>query len=52
MASNVITINCDVLGDSVITKTELVSDGALEIKDALSAKNDFRRVFKKNLEIL
>ncbi len=52
MSSNVISINCDVLGDSVIAKTELESDGTLEIKDALSAKNDFKRVFKKNLEIL
>ncbi|MBQ9782515.1 MAG: hypothetical protein IJW26_04985, partial [Clostridia bacterium] len=52
MSSNVISINCDVLGDSVIAKTELESDGTLEIKDALSARTDFKRVFKKNLEIL
>ncbi len=52
MSSNVISINCDVLGDSVIAKTELENDGTLEIKDALSARNDFKRVFKKNLEIL
>ncbi len=52
MSSNVISINCDVLGDSVIAKTELESDGTLEIKDALSARADFKRVFKKNLEIL
>ena len=52
LSSCVQTINCDVLGDSVIMKTELDSDASLEIKDALSAQQDFKRVFKKNLEIL
>jgi exopolyphosphatase/guanosine-5'-triphosphate,3'-diphosphate pyrophosphatase len=52
MASSVETINCDVLGDSVIMKTEFNSDATLEIKDALSAQTDFKRIFKKNLEIL
>ena len=52
MASSVHTINCDVLGDSVIMKTESDSDTTLEIKAALSAQQDFKRVFKKNLEIL
>lgn len=45
-------ITCDVLGDSVILKTETDGDASLEIKDALSASQDFRRIFKKNLEIL
>ncbi len=52
MSSCVLTINCDVLGDSVIMKTELDGDATLEIKDALSSQADFKRVFKKNLEIL
>ena len=52
MSSCVLTINCDVLGDSVIMKTELDGDASLEIKDALSSQVDFKRVFKKNLEIL
>lgn len=52
MASVVQTINCDVLGDSVIMKTEVDGDASLEIKAALSAAVDFRRIFKKNLEIL
>ncbi len=46
------SINCDVLGDSVIMKTEIEGDGALEIKDAMNALPEFRRSFKKNLEIL
>ena len=45
-------LNCDVLGDSVIMKTEVEGDASLEIKDALNAANDFRRIFRKNLEIL
>ncbi|MBR1891547.1 MAG: Ppx/GppA family phosphatase [Clostridia bacterium] len=45
-------IVCDVLGDSVIMKTEIVSDADLEIKEAKTAAQDFRRVFKKNLDIL
>ncbi|MEG1520755.1 MAG: hypothetical protein RR458_07170, partial [Clostridia bacterium] len=46
------SINCDVLGDSVIMKTEIEGDGALEIKDAMNALPEFKRSFKKNLEIL
>ncbi len=45
-------INCDILGDSVIMKTEVEGDAALEINSALEIGNDFRRIFKKNLEIL
>lgn len=52
MAGSVVNIDCDVLGDSVIMKTEYTSDASLEIKDALSSQPDFKRVFKKNLEIL
>lgn len=52
MSSCVISLNCDVLGDSVIMKTEVEGDASLEIKDALNAFSDFRRIFHKNLEIL
>lgn len=45
-------INCDVLGDSVIMKTELAGDAALEIRQAMEAGADFKRTFRKNLEIL
>ena len=45
-------INCDVLGDSVIMKTELTGDAALEIRDAAAANPEFKRAFRKNLEIL
>ncbi|PWM75244.1 MAG: hypothetical protein DBX59_02105 [Bacillota bacterium] len=52
MTSAVKGINCDILGDSVIMKTELNGDAALEIHAALQLGQDFRKVFKKNLEIL
>ena len=45
-------INCDVLGDSVIMKTEVDGDASLEIRDAMSANAEFRKSFRKNLEIL
>lgn len=51
--SNAITeISCDVLGDSVIMKTEVVGDVTLEMKQASVAAIDFKKVFRKNLEIL
>ena len=45
-------INCDVLGDSVIMKTEVDGDASLEIRDAMTANAEFRKSFRKNLEIL
>lgn len=52
MSGSVKSITCDVLGDSVIMKTEVEGDCSLEIKDALSAGADFAKAYKKNLEIL
>lgn len=45
-------INCDVLGDSVIMKTETEGDCSLEIKEALMASSEFKRAYGKNIEIL
>ena len=45
-------VNCDVLGDSVIMKTIVTGDAALEIRDAESVNPEFKKFFKKNLEIL
>ena len=51
--SGVITgVNCDVLGDSVIMKTERESEALLEICDATNAAVEFKKAFRKNLEIL
>lgn len=52
MSSCVRDITCDVLGDSVIMKTEIEGDASLEIKEAMTAGQDFWRIFKKNLDIL
>ena len=52
LSSVVKGINCDILGDSVIMKTEVDGDATLEINSALEVGADFRKVFKKNLEIL
>jgi len=52
MSSVVKTLNCDVLGDSVIMKTEVEGEASLEIKDAISASSEFKKAFGKNLEIL
>ena len=52
MSSVIVGLNCDVLGDSVIMKTEVEGDASLEIEDALAASGEFRKAFGKNLEIL
>ena len=52
MSGGIKSINCDVLGDSVIMKTEAEGDCSLEIKDALTARADFARAYRKNLDIL
>ncbi len=45
-------LSCDVLGDSVIMKTEVDGDCSLEIKNALKVAPDFAKAYRKNLEIL
>lgn len=52
MSSVVKGVNCDILGDSVIMKTEIDGDATLEINSAMQISGDFRKIFKKNLEIL
>lgn len=52
MSGTVKSINCDILGDSVIMKTENDGDATLEIRDAMSASTEFKKCFRKNLEIL
>lgn len=45
-------LSCDVLGDSVILKLDVNGDASLEIKFANAVAMEFKKVFKKNLEIL
>lgn len=52
MCNGIKSITCDVLGDSVIMKAETEGDCSIEIKDALNARAEFARAYKKNLDIL
>ena len=52
MSGTVKSINCDILGDSVIMKTEVDADATLEIRNAMTASAEFKKCFHKNLEIL
>lgn len=51
MRNVVSEISCDVLGDSVIMKTELEGDATLEMKAASMVAFEFKKVFRKNLEM-
>ena len=50
--SVIVDINCDILGDSVIMKTESNTDSSFEITEALKVQKEFERNFKKKIEIL
>ena len=51
--SNIITgLTCDILGDSVIFKTEAEVDKTFELQEANLAGKNFLKFFKKRLEIL
>lgn len=52
MSGTIKSVNCDILGDSVIMKTEVDGDAALEIRAAMQAGGEFKKAFHKNLEIL
>lgn len=45
-------ISCDILGDSVIMKTIVTQDASIEIKEAIKYAQDFKKVYKKSLEVL
>ena len=45
-------VACDVLGDTVILKTEVERDATLEISQAMSVAGDFKKIYGKNLQIL
>ena len=45
-------VACDVLGDTVILKTEVEREAKLEISQAMSIAGDFKKVYGKNLQIL
>ncbi len=45
-------ITCDILGDSIIIKTQTETPAPQEIREGMKNENDFRKVFKKHLELL
>lgn len=45
-------IVCDILGDSIIMKTVVNSDPSFEIIQSMKGSEDFRRTFKKSLQII
>ncbi|MBP3619333.1 MAG: hypothetical protein J6J24_01585 [Clostridia bacterium] len=50
---NVITdVICDILGDSIIMKTVVSSDPSFEIIQSMKIADDFKKIFKKSLQII
>lgn len=45
-------INCDILGDSVILKTVVNGDASFEIMLANKIGPEFKKIFKKNLQVI
>ncbi len=52
MSGIIESVSCDILGDSVIMKTQAKEDASLEIKDAHTCGEMFKRAYGKNLVIL
>ena len=51
-ANSVKDIACDVLGDTVILKTDVEREAALEISQAMLCAPEFKKIYNKNLQIL
>lgn len=45
-------IICDILGDSIIMKTVVSADPSFEIMQGMKVADDFKKVFKKSLQII
>ncbi len=45
-------IICDILGDSIIMKTVVEGDVTFEIMEGMKVADDYRKVFKKSLQII
>lgn len=50
--SRIKDMTCDILGDSIIVKTQVETPAPLEIREGKKNELDFKKVFKKNLELL
>ncbi len=45
-------IVCDILGDSIIVKTVVEGDAEFEIMEGMKIASDYKKVFKKSLQII
>ena len=45
-------IVCDILGDSIIMKTVVNADPSFEIMQSMKISDDFKKIFKKSLQII
>ena len=45
-------IVCDILGDSIIMKTVVTTDPSFEIMQSMKVSDDFKKIFKKSLQII
>ncbi len=45
-------IVCDILGDSIIMKTVVESDASYEILEGMKVAQDYKKVYKKSLQII
>lgn len=48
----ILDITCDILGDSIIVKTQTDGNASIELREGKKIDADFKKVFKKNLELL
>ena len=51
-SGNVYDISCDILGDSIIMKTIVKSDASFDIRQAMKLAPVFKKILKKNLQII
>ncbi|MBE7075373.1 MAG: hypothetical protein E7376_05290 [Clostridiales bacterium] len=49
---NITDITCDILGDSIIMKTIVKADASFDIIQAQKVAGDFKKVFKKILQVI
>ncbi|MBQ3494683.1 MAG: hypothetical protein IJA69_04640 [Clostridia bacterium] len=50
--ANVMDVCCDILGDSIIMKTIVKEDATFDIRQGMKIGPDFKRIFKKYLQII
>ena len=49
---SVTDVVCDILGDSIIMKTIVNGDASYDILQGMKVASDYRKIFKKNLQII